>query len=149
MSSRHVVDSYKLTTARLSLPSAVCQVSSPYPSPRGAHNTPVHSRPAPTFTFHPPLAAGRRSQLAALDDQVCDAACDVATCAHDLGDCDPCGAGTPRLRVEGVDWSLLSLDESGGFDTTGLKQEEIVNLGIKDMVLRAFVQEAPSLRARL
>ena len=63
--------------------------------------------------------------------------------------CELCVALLKRLHVEGVDWSLLSLDENGGFNTTGLKQEEIVNLGIKDMVLRAFVQEAPLPRPRL
>mmetsp|Transcript_14782 Transcript_14782/g.23309 ORF Transcript_14782/g.23309 Transcript_14782/m.23309 type:complete len:449 (-) Transcript_14782:148-1494(-) len=41
--------------------------------------------------------------------------------------------------LQGLDWSLTkSMD--GGFTTAGLKQEEIVNLGIKDLVLNAFVK---------
>ena len=39
----------------------------------------------------------------------------------------------------GLDWSRVpSMD--GGFSTEGMKQEEIVNLGLKDLVLQAFVK---------
>mmetsp|Transcript_53891 Transcript_53891/g.128346 ORF Transcript_53891/g.128346 Transcript_53891/m.128346 type:complete len:128 (+) Transcript_53891:200-583(+) len=42
----------------------------------------------------------------------------------------------PALQC--LDWSTVpSLD---GFSTAGLKQEEIVNLGIKDLVLNAFIK---------
>ena len=54
--------------------------------------------------------------------------------------CELCRALLKRLRVEGMDWSALNLGGDGGFDTTGLKQEEIVNLGIKQLVLEACVQ---------
>jgi CubicO group peptidase (beta-lactamase class C family) len=41
--------------------------------------------------------------------------------------------------LQGLDWSQAkSMD--GGFTTAGLKQEEIVNLGIKDLVLNAFLK---------
>ena len=41
--------------------------------------------------------------------------------------------------LEGVDLSLVPSME-GGFDTSGMKQEEIVNLGFKGLVLKAFVR---------
>ena len=43
--------------------------------------------------------------------------------------------------VAGLDFSTVP-DPSAGFDSSGLKQEEIVNLGFKSLVLDAF-EEAP------
>ena len=43
--------------------------------------------------------------------------------------------------VAGLDFSTVP-DPSAGFDSSGLKQEEIVNLGFKSLVLDAFA-EAP------
>ena len=40
--------------------------------------------------------------------------------------------------IQGLDWSRVP-DLERGFDTAGLKQEEIVNLGLRDLVLDAFV----------
>ena len=40
--------------------------------------------------------------------------------------------------IQGLDWSRVQ-DLERGFDTAGLKQEEIVNLGLRDLVLDAFV----------
>ena len=37
----------------------------------------------------------------------------------------------------GLDWSRVAAMD-GGFETSGLKQEEIVNLGLKELVLNAF-----------
>jgi len=44
-----------------------------------------------------------------------------------------------------MDWSLVR--ES--FSMEGLKQEEIVNLGISDLVLKAFLQGAGAGKSRL
>ena len=63
--------------------------------------------------------------------------------------CELCRALLKRLRVEGMDWSALNLGGDGGFDTTGLKQEEIVNLGIKQLVLEACVQPGQEAKSRL
>ena len=41
--------------------------------------------------------------------------------------------------LEGLDWSRVP-SMADGFSTEGMKQEEIVNLGLKDLVLRAFVK---------
>jgi CubicO group peptidase (beta-lactamase class C family) len=43
------------------------------------------------------------------------------------------------MRFQGMDWSLLT-SRVEDFDIANMKQEEIVNLGIKDLVLKAFVQ---------
>ncbi|KAH8052114.1 beta-lactamase [Aureococcus anophagefferens] len=40
--------------------------------------------------------------------------------------------------VPGLDWSRVP-DLADGFDYAGLRQEEIVNLGLRDLVLNAFV----------
>eukprot|EP00946_MAST-07B_sp_MAST-7B-sp1_P004151 g4151.t1 len=56
--------------------------------------------------------------------------------------CELCRALLKRMRVEGMDWSALRLGGEGGFDIAGLKQEEIVNLGIKQLVLEACIQPA-------
>ena len=58
--------------------------------------------------------------------------------------CELCRALLKKLRVEGMDWSALKLGGDGAFDTSGLKQEEIVNLGIKQLVLEACVQPLKS-----
>lgn len=39
----------------------------------------------------------------------------------------------------GLDWNRVKSIE-GGFDPSGLKQEEIINLGLKELVLNAFVR---------
>ena len=54
--------------------------------------------------------------------------------------CELCRALLKRMRVVGMDWSALRLGGDGAFDTAGLKQEEIVNLGIKQLVLEACIQ---------
>ena len=41
--------------------------------------------------------------------------------------------------LEGVDLSRVP-SMAGGFDTAGIKQEEIVNLGLKGLVLGAFIR---------
>ena len=51
---------------------------------------------------------------------------------------------SPRARLrlappQGLDWSRVpSMDE--GFSTEGMKQEEIVNLGLRGLVLNAFLE---------
>jgi len=51
----------------------------------------------------------------------------------------------PKLR--GLDWARVPSME--GFSTEGLKQEEIVNLGIKELVLNAFTPTQPTPKAKL
>ena len=41
--------------------------------------------------------------------------------------------------IEGLDFGRVP-DVADGFDATGLRQEEIVNLGLRDLVLEAFVE---------
>lgn len=55
-------------------------------------------------------------------------------------------SSAPRPRISGLDWGVVPSMESepggraeGGFSMEGMKQEEIVNLGIKELVLNAFV----------
>ena len=43
------------------------------------------------------------------------------------------------MNFTGMDWSLLT-SKVEDFDIGHMKQEEIVNLGLKDLVLKAFVQ---------
>ena len=43
------------------------------------------------------------------------------------------------MGFQGMDWSLLT-SRVEDFDIANMKQEEIVNLGLKDLVLKAFVQ---------
>ena len=48
---------------------------------------------------------------------------------------------SPLLSVtplQGLDWSRVP-SMSDGFSTEGMKQEEIVNLGLRGLVLNAFV----------
>ena len=40
--------------------------------------------------------------------------------------------------LQGLDWSRVP-SMRDGFDTKGMKQEEIVNLGLRGLVLNAFV----------
>jgi Na+-transporting NADH:ubiquinone oxidoreductase subunit D len=44
------------------------------------------------------------------------------------------------MRFQGMDWSLLT-SRVEDFDIANMKQEEIVNLGFKDLVLKAFAYE--------
>lgn len=46
--------------------------------------------------------------------------------------------GPGVLNVEGIDFSKV---QSKPFDTSGLKQEEIVNLGLKGLVIDAFIND--------
>ena len=48
-------------------------------------------------------------------------------------------ASTFSPPLQGLEWSRVPSME-GGFSTEGMKQEEIVNLGLKELVLNAFVQ---------
>ena len=45
--------------------------------------------------------------------------------------------------LEGIDWSRVPSMEKG-FSTAGMKQEEIVNLGIKGLCLEAFERHGPT-----
>ena len=54
------------------------------------------------------------------------------------------------MNFQGMDWSLLT-SKVEDFDIAHMKQEEIVNLGLKDLVLKAFIQnvDAEKKRSRL
>ena len=58
-----------------------------------------------------------------------------------LFNCAMARAMLEGLGVAGLDFSTVP-DPSAGFDSSGLRQEEIVNLGFKSLVLDAF-EEAP------
>lgn len=51
-----------------------------------------------------------------------------------------------RLAITGIDWSRV---DGRTFSLEGLKQEEIVNLGLKELVLDAFEEPSGAARARL
>ena len=43
------------------------------------------------------------------------------------------------MGFKGMDWSLLT-SKVEDFDIANMKQEEIVNLGLKELVFKAFIQ---------
>ena len=43
------------------------------------------------------------------------------------------------MGFQGMDWSLLT-SKVEDFDIANMKQEEIVNLGLKELVFKAFIQ---------